>query len=110
MVTVVGADRGFAFFAFRRSVVALRILAIHAHASAFPGPGDLDQAVGGCAPFDALAACAHDGEKRLNPMDAVPEKVGMRFFQVTGTGGLGAQDLADGTVADGLGVFSVAER
>ena len=110
VVALVSADRAFTFFALRRSVVALRVFAINTHAAAAPGAGDLDQALGGRAAFDALAAFAHDSEKRFDAVNAVPEKVRMRLLEVTGAGGFRAQDLADGTIADGLRGFAVAER
>ena len=43
-------------------------------------------------------------------MDTIPEKVVVRFLQRTRTPGFGAQNFADGAVADGLCVLAVTER
>src|SRR6266542_2850904 len=110
MVSVVRTDRAFPLFPLRRSAVAFRVFAINPHTAAFPDSCDLDQAVAGRAALDAFATRAHDGEERFDAVDAIPEKVRMRLFQVTRAGRFRAQNFADGTVAHGLCGFAVTQR
>src|SRR5438034_2352987 len=81
VIAVVGANRAFAFLTLRSPPIAFRVFPINAHAPAFPNAFDLDQAVAVGDALDAFATGAHDCEERFDAVDAVPEKVGMRFIQ-----------------------------
>src|SRR5439155_24353749 len=110
VIAIVGAHRAFAFLTLGRTTITFRIFPIDARAPTFPDAFDLDQAVAGGAALDAFATGAHHREERFDAVNAVPEKVGMRFFQVARTGRFRAQNFADRPVADRLGVLAVSKR
>src|SRR5882672_2233711 len=110
MITIVSANFTLALFAPGSAPVGFRVFAIDADASTVPRAGHLNQPVAGRAALHALAPRAHDREKRFDAVNAIPEKIGRRLFQVAGTPGFRDQHVADGTIPDGLCVFAETER
>ena len=72
-------------------------------AAVLPDAGRPGRVPSVCDARDRLAAGAHDGEQRLDAVDAVPEQVGVVRLQRAGAVGVAAEDVADlGVVAASL--------
>jgi len=108
-VAVEGTSGDFAFFAFGKAVEFF-VFAVNAFCAVFPGANDFDFAVSGRAALDGFAARSENGEHGFDAVDAIPEEIGMVFFDLAGAVSLDIIDLADGTVMDSLSIFRKTER